>query len=365
MRAALSLARRHLGQTWPNPSVGCVIVSSRGRVVGRGVTAPGGRPHAETLALAQAGPQAAGAVAYVTLEPCSHQGVTSPCADALVAAGVARVVTALVDPDPRVCGRGHQRLRQAGITVETGVLAEEAARVTAPFLSRVTRGLPRVTLKLATTLDGRIATAAGESRWITGPAARRRTHLLRATHDAILVGIGTALADDPDLTCRLPGARARPLVRIVLDRDARLPPTSRLATTARDSPVWLLHEEHAGRAPALAAQGVRTVPLPAGAGTRAALAALAAAGLTSVLVEGGARLAAALVREDLADELTLFLAPALIGADGVAALAALDLARLVDAPRFRPLQSAPVGPDMLATFRRDTPIEDEACSQAS
>ena len=352
MRAALALARRGLGQTWPNPSVGCVLVSPEGHVLARAVTAPGGRPHAETRALGHAGPRAAGATAYVTLEPCSHQGVTPPCADALIDARVARVHAALFDPDPRVSGRGIARLRAAGVDTHTGLLAAEAEQVTAPFLSRMTRGRPRITLKLATTLDGRIALASGESRWITGPAARRHAHRLRATHDAILVGIGTALADDPDLTCRLPGARSRPLVRIVLDRRARLPPTSRLASTARDTPVWLLHDTGAPGAEALAALGVQTTAIPPGSNTQAALESLAAAGLTSILVEGGATLAAALIREDLVDELVLLTAPSLIGADGIPALAPLGLDHLSDAPRFRPLQSGAVGPDMLATFLR-------------
>ena len=195
MRAALALARRGLGNTWPNPAVGCVIVNE-GRVVGRGWTQRGGRPHAETEALARAGSAATGATAYVTLEPCSHHGKTPPCAEALIGARIARVVAAVEDPDPRVSGAGIARLRDAGVEVETGLCAEEAAELNAGFFCRVTHGRPLVTLKLATSLDGRIATANGESRWITGPAARERAHLLRATHDAVLVGTGTAFADD-------------------------------------------------------------------------------------------------------------------------------------------------------------------------
>ncbi|MGY4803023.1 bifunctional diaminohydroxyphosphoribosylaminopyrimidine deaminase/5-amino-6-(5-phosphoribosylamino)uracil reductase RibD, partial [Teichococcus aerofrigidensis] len=214
MRAALALAARGLGNTWPNPAVGCVIVKE-GVVVGRGWTAPGGRPHAETEALRRAGAAARGATAYVTLEPCCHWGRTPPCADALIAAGVARVVVAMQDPDPRVDGAGLRRLREAGIAVASGMLEAEARALNAGFLKRLASGLPLLTLKLATTLDGRIATRAGESQWITGPAARRAAHALRGRHDAVLVGSGTALADDPDLTCRLPGFAPVPTVRVV------------------------------------------------------------------------------------------------------------------------------------------------------
>src|SRR5580700_4659831 len=227
MRTALGLARRGLGNTWPNPAVGCVIVKD-GRVVGRGWTQKGGRPHAETEALARAGKGAKGATAYVSLEPCSHHGKTPPCAEALIAAGVSRVVAAVEDPDPRVSGRGIARLRAAGIAVEAGLCAAEAAELNAGFFCRVAQGRPLVTLKLAASLDGRIATPTGKSRWITGPAARERAHLLRAAHDAVLIGTGTALADDPQLTCRLPGLEARSPVRIVIDRTLRLPATLRL-----------------------------------------------------------------------------------------------------------------------------------------
>src|SRR5579862_7078692 len=213
MRGALSLARRGLGNTWPNPAVGCVLVRE-GRVVGRGWTQPGGRPHAETEALARAGRAARGATAYVTLEPCCHHGRTPPCADALIAAGLSRVVAAIEDPDPRVAGGGLARLRAAGLDVESGLCAAEAAEINAGFLSRLRLGRPLVTLKLATSLDGRIATASGESRWITGGPARERAHLLRATHDAILVGTDTVIADNPELTCRLPGLAGHSPVRV-------------------------------------------------------------------------------------------------------------------------------------------------------
>ncbi|HYF06649.1 MAG TPA: bifunctional diaminohydroxyphosphoribosylaminopyrimidine deaminase/5-amino-6-(5-phosphoribosylamino)uracil reductase RibD, partial [Acetobacteraceae bacterium] len=273
MRAALALARRGLGNAWPNPAVGCVILRG-GQVVGRGWTQPGGRPHAETEALARAGEAARGATAYVTLEPCSHWGRTPPCCDALIRAGVARVCVAMGDPDPRVDGRGLARLREAGIEVVTGVLEAEARALNAGFARRITRGLPVVTLKLASTLDGRIATAAGESRWITGAAARREVHALRARHDAILVGSGTVLADDPDLTCRIPGMERVPMLRAVADARLRTPVTARLVTTARAAPSVIVtrpgHRPDA-LAPYIAA-GVEVVTVrvaEGGSGTRA------------------------------------------------------------------------------------------------
>jgi diaminohydroxyphosphoribosylaminopyrimidine deaminase / 5-amino-6-(5-phosphoribosylamino)uracil reductase len=239
MRHALALGARGLGRAWPNPAVGCVIVRGD-RIVGRGFTQPGGRPHAERMALDQAGQAARGATAYVSLEPCAHHGETPPCADALIGAGVARVVTALTDPDPRVSGRGHARLRQAGITVTEDVLADAARRLNAGFLKRVTQGLPFVTLKLATSLDGRIATARGESRWITGPQARRAVHAMRMRHDAVLIGSGTARADDPDLRIRDLGSAHQP-VRIVIDSRLAHSPDSRLGRSVREIPVWMIH----------------------------------------------------------------------------------------------------------------------------
>ncbi|HTU56594.1 MAG TPA: bifunctional diaminohydroxyphosphoribosylaminopyrimidine deaminase/5-amino-6-(5-phosphoribosylamino)uracil reductase RibD [Acetobacteraceae bacterium] len=356
MLAALGLARRGRGVTWPNPPVGCVLVRE-GSVVGRGATAPGGRPHAETVALAMAGEQARGATAYVTLEPCCHHGATPPCTEALIAAGVARVLAAVRDPDPRVDGEGLARLRAAGIAVEEGMLRAEAEEVAAGFLSRVRNGRPAITLKLAATLDGRIATHEGESRWITGGPARRAAHALRGRHDAVLVGIGTALTDDPELTCRLPGFRSRPLVRIVADSGLRLPLTAKLVATAREAPTWILHREGADamRAAALEALGLRLFALPAGGigiDLAAALAALAAAGLTSVLAEGGAGLAAGLVRADLVDRLVWFHAPALLGADAWPAAAALGIEPLAAMPRFRRLASRAVGEDLMTEFAR-------------
>lgn len=361
MAHALRLAARGLGQTWPNPAVGCVILNG-GRVVGRGWTQPGGRPHAETMALAQAGALAQGATAYVTLEPCAHYGHTPPCAAALIAAGVARVVSALTDPDPRVAGRGHAMLRAAGIAVTEDILADQAFAANAGFLKRVTQGLPLVTLKMAATLDGRSATASGESRWITGAEARRAVHLLRMTHDAVLVGSGTARADDPDLTVRDLGAPRQPL-RLVIDSRLSHAPDSKLGRSARQSPVWLLHGPAAPAAAqaAWSATGAQLIALPAASASsshvapRAALQALAARGVTRILCEGGATLAAHLVAEDLVDHLVLHSAGALIGAEGHAAFGPLHLAHLSDASRWQRQSLRPLGADVETTWTRRRP----------
>jgi len=360
MAHALRLAARGLGNVWPNPAVGCVIVAegtagpARGRIVGRGWTQPSGRPHAERRALDQAGAAASGATAYVTLEPCAHHGKTPPCSEALIAAGVSRVVIALTDPDPRVAGRGHAMLRAAGIAVTEGVMAAEAARLNAGFLRRITRGLPFVTLKLATTLDGRIATATGDSRWITGPEARRHVHLLRLTHDAVMVGSGTALADDPDLTVRDLGARHQP-VRVVLDSALRHSPDSRLGRSARVAPVWMVHGPDAPAAARAAwvATGAELIEADVAEGhlsPRAALQALAARGLTRILCEGGGQLAAALVAEGLAGDLALYSAGALIGAEGRAALGPLGLDKLAEAPRLTLRETRLLGQDVLTLW---------------
>ena len=365
MRAALVLARRGLGTVWPNPSVGCVIVKD-GHVVGRGWTQRGGRPHGETEALRRAGAAAQGATAYVTLEPCSHWGKTPPCADALVAAGLRRVVVAIEDPDPRVAGGGIEALRKAGLAVEVGVCAAEAAELNAGFLQRVRLGRPLVTLKLATSLDGRIATSAGESRWITGPPARERTHLLRATHDAILVGTDTVLADDPQLTCRLPGLGDHSPVRIVIDRQLRIPPTARIITEARRVPTWLvtLSSADPGRQKSLRDAGVEVIAAePNAAGTidlTAVLGLLGKRGLTRLLVEGGGRLAAALLRAHLVDRLAWFHAPLLLGGDGVPAVAALNTGALTEMPQFERIGAEIIGEDGLAVFRARRPREGDA-----
>lgn len=288
MGLALALGRRGWGRVWPNPSVGCVILRD-GRVLGRGWTADGGRPHAEARALAQA-EDVRGATAYVTLEPCAHHGRTPPCAEALVAAGLARVVVGTGDPDPRVSGRGIAILREAGIEVMVGLREAEAQADLSGFLLRVTEGRPFVTLKLAASLDGRIATASGESKWITGPQARATVQALRARHDAVMVGGGTARADDPLLTVRGMGSRPQP-VRVVLSRGLDLPLDGQLARTARDVPLWLMHGAGASAVP-WEAVGARCLAVSAGLeglDLRAALGALAAQGLTRVLCEGVGR----------------------------------------------------------------------------
>jgi diaminohydroxyphosphoribosylaminopyrimidine deaminase/5-amino-6-(5-phosphoribosylamino)uracil reductase len=356
MRAALALARRGLGAVWPNPAVGCVIVKN-GRVVGRGWTQPGGRPHGETEALRRAGEAARGAIAYVSLEPCSHWGRTPPCVDALVTAGVQRVVVALEDPDPRVAGEGLRRLRAADLDVEVGLCAEEAAEVNAGFLSRLRLGRPLVTLKFATSLDGRIATASGESQWITGPPARERAHALRASHDAIMVGTGTVVADDPQLTCRLPGLNHRSPVRVAIDRHLRISPAARLIADAARIPTWILtlRSAAAGRRAAFLANRVTLIDVdPDREGQvdlAAALAALGKRGITRLLVEGGAGLAAAFLRARLVDRLIWVHAPLVIGGEGIPAIAGLDLAALADAPALERLSTETIGDDVLTTFR--------------
>jgi diaminohydroxyphosphoribosylaminopyrimidine deaminase / 5-amino-6-(5-phosphoribosylamino)uracil reductase len=356
MRAALALARRGLGTVWPNPAVGCVIVNDGG-VVGRGWTQPGGRPHGETEALRRAGEAARGAIAYVSLEPCCHWGQTPPCVDALIAAGVRRVVVALEDPDPRVAGEGLRRLRAAGLDVEVGLYAEEAAEVNAGFLSRLQLGRPLVTFKLATSLDGRIAIANGESQWITGPPARERAHALRASHDAIMVGTGTVVADDPQLTCRLPGLDHRSPVRVVIDRHLRIPPTARIIADAHRVPTWVLTFRSAdrGRRARFLANRVTLIDVDDdGEGQidlAAALRALGARGITRLLVEGGARLAAAFFRARLIDRVVWAHAPLVIGGEGIPAIAGLDLAALADAPAFERLSTQTIGDDVLTTFR--------------
>ena len=356
MRAALALARRGLGTTWPNPSVGCVIVRGD-RVVGRGHTAPGGRPHAEPTALAMAGEVARGATAYVTLEPCCHWGRTPPCTDALIAAGIARVVIATRDPDARVDSQGIKRLRSAGVAIEEGLLEDEAKQLVAGFVSRTRFGRPLVTLKLATTLDGRIATRGGESQWITGPEARRMAHALRGRHDAVMVGVGTVMADNPELTCRLPGFRPTQVVRVVADSHLRTPLTYRLPRTAREAPSWFLTRDGTdpARRRAFADLGATVIDVPgssAGVDIEAALAALGAAGLTSVLVEGGGQLAAALMRADLIDRIAWFHAPAVMGGDGWPGVQAFGVDKLARMPRFRRDGVTPVGDDMLTEFVR-------------
>jgi diaminohydroxyphosphoribosylaminopyrimidine deaminase/5-amino-6-(5-phosphoribosylamino)uracil reductase len=356
MHAALALARRGLGNCWPNPAVGCVVVKD-GHVVGRAVTAPGGRPHAEPLALAMAGAEARGATVFVTLEPCCHHGRTPPCTDALIAAGVARVVIAARDCDPRVDGAGILRLRAAGIAVEEGLLGPEAEEINAGFFLRVRQGRPLVTLKLASTLDGRIATHGGQSKWITGEAARRAAHGLRGRNDAVLVGVGTALADDPELTCRIPDYKPVPMVRVVADSHLRLSLTSRLVATARAAPTWVLASPSADadRRAALERAGVAVLRVGAsamGVDLDQGFQEMARRGITRVLVEGGGQLAAALLRADLVDRIAWFHAPGVIGGDGFPGVQAFGVEALAQMPRFVRDSATPVGADMLTQLRR-------------
>ncbi|RWR29001.1 bifunctional diaminohydroxyphosphoribosylaminopyrimidine deaminase/5-amino-6-(5-phosphoribosylamino)uracil reductase RibD [Sinirhodobacter populi] len=353
MALALSLASRGLGNVWPNPAVGCVIVNE-GRIVGRGWTQPGGRPHAERRALDQAGGAARGATAYVSLEPCAHTGHTPPCAAGLIEAGIRRVVSAFEDPDPRVAGKGHAMLRAAGVTVDVGVMEGEARALQAGFLSRL-RGRPWVALKLATSFDGRIALANGESQWITSAPARARVHALRARFDAVLVGGGTARADDPLLTVR----NFRPLrqpVRIVASTRLDLP-RGRLAASVGEAPLWLLHgpEATAEARDWWRGTGAETVALPVedgGIAVAAAMEALAARGLTRVFCEGGGAFAAALMRAGVVDELIGFTAGAVLGGDARAALGPLGLTQLAQAPRYDLHDVQVIGGDVLHRWRR-------------
>ncbi len=352
MALALSLGRRGMGRVWPNPAVGCVIVRE-GRIVGRGWTADGGRPHAEVRALAQAGAAAKGAAAYVTLEPCSHTGKTPPCAAALIDAQVARVIVATGDPDPRVAGRGLAMLEAAGITVTVGVAAAAARVDHTGFLKRITAGVPFVTLKVAGTLDGRIATATGESQWITGPEARRAVHMMRARHDAVMVGAGTVRADDPLLTVRGLGFRRQP-VRIVVSRAMKLNPDRRLARTAREVPVWLCHGDDAD-ASAWTDLGAKSLPCAVASGQvdpLAALRALADEGITRVFCEGGGMLAASLLNAGLVDRLVVFSAGMAIGAEGTPMLAAMGVDRLGLAPRFALEGVQRLGGDICHSWRK-------------
>jgi diaminohydroxyphosphoribosylaminopyrimidine deaminase / 5-amino-6-(5-phosphoribosylamino)uracil reductase len=357
MRAALALARRSLGRTWPNPAVGCVIVKD-GVVVARGRTRDGGRPHAEVDALSQAGTAARGATVYVTLEPCSHHGKSPPCADALVAAGVAKVVSALEDPNPQVNGQGHARLRAAGIAVEVGEGAKEAAAINAGFLMRVRQGRPLFHLKTASSLDGRIATASGESKWITGDAARADGQRLRALHDAILVGANTVASDDPELICRLPGLEGYSPIRVVLDSKARMSPGSKLALTANRTPVWLLctPEAPAPAREALQSKGVEVIEVASNEQGRVEVAAaareLGKRQLMRVLIEGGGEVAAAFLKAELVDRVTAYQAGLMLGADSRSAVAGLGVQKLGFAPRFRLVSIRSLGGDVVETWHR-------------
>jgi diaminohydroxyphosphoribosylaminopyrimidine deaminase/5-amino-6-(5-phosphoribosylamino)uracil reductase len=359
MQLALTLGRRGQGQTWPNPAVGAVVVKD-GFIIGRGWTQPGGRPHAEPEALQRAGEAARGATLYVTLEPCSHIGKSPPCADAIIAAGIARVVSAIEDPNPEVAGQGHAKLRAAGITVDIGPGAAEAARDHAGHFRRIRDKRPHVILKLAVSADDKIGAAERKPVAISGDAARARVHLLRAQCDAILVGIGTVHADDPLLTCRLPGMEARSPVRVVLDRSLRISGSSRLVHSARQMPLWVM-ASNLSEAPAamkLGAAGAQVIRVatttapPPGLELKAVLQALAEKGITRLLVEGGARVASSFVASGLADEVWLLRSPDAIGAGGVDALEALPLTSITQSPDFRVRASESLQKDTLTIYER-------------
>jgi diaminohydroxyphosphoribosylaminopyrimidine deaminase / 5-amino-6-(5-phosphoribosylamino)uracil reductase len=352
MRHALALAARALGNVAPNPAVGCVIVSPQGRVVGRGWTQAGGRPHAETVALAQAGDTARGSTVYVTLEPCAHHGQTPPCADALIEAGLVRVVAAIEDPDPRVGGKGFAKLRGAGVEVVIGVLEKDAAELNAGFFLRMKEGRPFVTLKFAQSADGRTASASGESQWITGEEARAFGHLLRAKNDAILIGVDTALADDPLLTCRVPGLEDRSPLRVVLDTRLRLGEKSKLAQTAKSVPTLVFTTSEGGAA--LKACGVQVVRVAADARGRPDIAAvlkeLGARGITRLLVEGGATVHATFLDRGFADALEIFTAPILLGGAGHGCIGGLSALSLAESPRFVRESERRFGTDLLESY---------------
>ena len=364
MRAALGLARRGLGRVWPNPAVGCVIVQfdsdgqGLGRVVGRGWTQPGGRPHAETQALDRAGAAARGATAYISLEPCSHQGETLPCTQALIAAGIARVVSALEDPDPRVAGQGLAQLREASIDVATGLCAEEASFVNAGYLSRQLTGRPLITLKVATTLDGRIANHRGESRWITGEEARAHAHLCRAMQDAVMVGVGTVVADDPQLDCRLDGLEERSPVRVIVDSRLRTPLTSKLAVTASNHATWMITSAGGDpiRTKAFADLGMEILETAVGADAHPNLAdaveTLGVRGITRLMVEGGSHLSGALLGANLIDRVLWYRAGSVMGDDGIPVSSAYGVDELASIRRFRRGPVRSLGDDMLETYYR-------------
>jgi diaminohydroxyphosphoribosylaminopyrimidine deaminase/5-amino-6-(5-phosphoribosylamino)uracil reductase len=360
MQLALGLGRRGLGRTWPNPAVGAVVVGRQTDgpvIVGRGWTQPGGRPHAETQALARAGGAARGATLYVTLEPCSHYGQTPPCADAIVAAGIARVVSALKDPNPQVAGEGHRRLAAAGIAVTVGIGADAARRAHAGHIRRMRERRPQVNLKLAASADGKAGLAGRRPAPITGEPARARVHLMRAMSDAVLTGIGTALSDDPLLTCRLPGMADRSPVRVVLDGRLRLRLDSRLVASAQQTPLWIITGPAAAedREQALRTAGAEVLRVPAPGGRldlAIVLERLAARGITRLMVEAGPILAAALLEADLVDEAALLRSPKVIGPDGIAALEGLPLTALTGSSRFELIRTELLGEDTIDLLAR-------------
>lgn len=358
---ALRIGARNLGRTWPNPSVGCVLVKG-GHVIAAAATAETGRPHAETQALQQAGSLARGATAYLTLEPCTHVGQTPSCAQALIEAGISRVVFACEDVDPRVAGKSDDMLRRAGITVEK-ILLPLAADQHRGFFRRVQHGMPYVAMKLASSLDGKMRDHVGQSQWITGATARAHGHRLRAQFDAIVTGIGTVLADDPQLTVRLPGADHPRLVRVVCDRHVRLPLDSQLVRSAETQPVHLITtaegvELAASHANDLRERGVTMVVLEdQSLYPQNILHALSEAGLTRVLIEAGPTLSTAFLAAACVDTLHWYRAPMLLGSGGMAAVGPLDVA-LEHAKRARRTVQIPLGDDSLEVYEMPSCLPD-------
>ncbi len=350
MSIALSIGRRGLGRTWPNPSVGCVIVSGE-QIIGRGVTGDGGRPHAEIIALAQAGEKAKGSTAYITLEPCGHTGKTPPCTDALIRSGVKRVVAAVYDKDPRVNGKGIKVLKSAGIEVVTGIMADEASYDHSGFFLNTSQKRPFLTLKMAKSLDGRNATENGKSKWITDRPARRLVHSMRSKHDAVMVGSGTARLDDPTLNVRNLGIEHK-TVRIILASKLNLSNNSILAQTAKQIPLWLCHSQDASVSQIEKWQniGAKLILCKSKNGfldLKHVMTRLASLGLTRVFCEGGGTLAASLIKSDLVDELVAFEAGLLIGSDGQPCLGNLGNEDLTDVQRWVLKTMEKIGPDIL------------------
>jgi diaminohydroxyphosphoribosylaminopyrimidine deaminase/5-amino-6-(5-phosphoribosylamino)uracil reductase len=354
MALALALGRRGLGRTWPNPAVGALVVNDN-VIIGRGWTQPAGRPHAETEALGRAGPDARSATLYVSLEPCSHHGKTPPCVDAIINVGIARVVSPMPDPNAQVAGQGHWELAEAGVEVEVGIGAEEARRAHAGHIRRMQDGRPHITLKLAISADGKVGLAGRRPAAITGEAARRRVHLMRAMNDAVATGIGTVLSDDPQLTCRLPGMHSP--VRILFDGKLRVPLASKLVASASVTPVWVITGDGAPQARELElkARGVEVLRVQECAGRTdisAALKLLAERGLSRILFEAGPVLSTALVRDDLVDEAVLFHSATAIDPNGLDALEGLPLSSLTESSRFRRIAAETAGTDAVEAFER-------------
>ena len=361
MQTALGLAQRSLGQVAPNPAVGCILVRPDlvDRVVGRGWTQPGGRPHAETEALRRAGSLAKGATAYVTLEPCSHTGQTAPCTEALINAKVKRVVIAMQDPDPRVSGRGITKLKEAGLEVKTTVLKAESEILNIGFINKIQLSRPSFSWKTATSLDGKIATANGHSKWITEPDARQVGHLLRAKNDAIIIGIGTALIDDPDLTCRLPGCKEISPIRIVVDSQLRLPLTHKLVVSAHQFETWVFTSKNLNleKTAALRNAGINIFKFNESShghlDIKKISQKLAEKGITRVLIEGGSELSSSFLKHDLVDQIFWFRSPKIIGSDGLHAVNCLNILKIGDTRAFTQQGTYDIGPDRLEIYNRN------------